>query len=240
MKQRLGLFSFLLVVGSLTVCTAEDTSDERIEQALVVTTNWARRYEFRREGDDGQQALKRSEGSILRWSNPVAGELYGNVFVWTHRGRPEIVGSLLQWFSPHTHGSHEFHSLSTEPIAGGRDGRLLWEYDQPGVKLMEVPRGSDVADRPVVRLRQMRAIARRFSVEKTDREQVQRNLRLLSQPLVRFGDDESEIVDGGAVRVRAGDRPRGVFDGRGEKGRREAPLAFRHGANEQRQVRRQL
>lgn len=43
---------------------------------------------------------------ILRWSNPEQRQIYGNVFLWTHRDSPAVVGSLFKWFSPFTHMSH--------------------------------------------------------------------------------------------------------------------------------------
>jgi hypothetical protein len=33
---------------------------------------------------------------ILKWSNPIRGSLYGDVDIWTLKGRPEVVWSYLE------------------------------------------------------------------------------------------------------------------------------------------------
>lgn len=79
------------------------------EAAFQMTREAAQEYEFAIRGVD--QPAKFREQPILRWSNPERGQVYVNVFLWTDRGRPVVVGSLFKWFAPFTHMSHEFHSL---------------------------------------------------------------------------------------------------------------------------------
>lgn len=174
----------------LLIIIASGESDESVTadlaaEALQVTTDAAKAYAFQLAGDEPCELMFRPE-SVLRWSNPVAGEVYGNVFVWTRDGRPEVIGSLHQWLSPLTHGSHEFHSLATGPVRGSRDGQVVWNAVQPGIELRPVPDQQPVAQSEVGRLRQMRDISRRFTIQKTDREEVTREMRLLSQPIYRY------------------------------------------------------
>ena len=42
----------------------------------------------------------------------MIGVIYGNVFVWTKDGRPEVIGSILQWYEPHKHSTHEFSQVA--------------------------------------------------------------------------------------------------------------------------------
>src|SRR4051812_8729485 len=86
---------------------------ELIAAALKLTKQAAAKYEFTVEGADGRQP-RLVEEPVLQWSNPSAGQVYGNVFLWTSGGRPVVVGSLFKWFSPHTHMSHEFQSLAEQ------------------------------------------------------------------------------------------------------------------------------
>src|SRR4051794_24599479 len=80
--------------------SAEDK--EPIAAALKLTKEAAAKYEFTLEGADNQRPQLVAE-PVLRWSNPSAGEIHGNVFLWTSGGRPAVVGSIFKWFSPHTH-----------------------------------------------------------------------------------------------------------------------------------------
>lgn len=184
----------LLVFLGADASWGQDSNDRRAE-ALEVTSRAAKEYTFELAGPQ-PQALTFHPASILHWSNPVAGEVFGNVFVWTHQGRPEVIGSLHQWYSPLTHGSHEFHSLSTGPVRGSRDGQPVWNSERPGIELRRVPGQQAVGESPVARLRQMRAIARRFTVQKTDREAVTREMRLLAQPVYRYPTGKTSVLDG--------------------------------------------
>lgn len=191
-----GVAPVLLTVALIANSPADDReSDTPVNEALRVTTNAAKLYEFE-IADMPSRHLVLHPNSILRWSNPVAGEVYGNVFVWTHNGRPEVIGSIFQWYSPNTHGSHEFHSLTVHSLEGTREGELVWMSPEAGVAFNSVPKQPLVADTQAIRIRQMRAIARRFQIQKTDREDVTRQLRLLAQPIYRYGGDNSDVLDG--------------------------------------------
>lgn len=174
----------------------DDSADARVAEALATTTEAAKHYQFRMSGGDRTKTLDFHPKSVLRWSNPVIGVVYGNVFVWTHEGRPEVIGSLLQWYSPFKHGTHEFHSLSQSQVEGTRDGAVIWEAVPPGIRRKQVPESPIVGDSPLTRLRQMRAIARQFKIESTNRDAKTTDLRLLSQPIFRYGDAKSKVIEG--------------------------------------------
>jgi hypothetical protein len=128
---------------------ASTQEKEQIEAALKLTREAAGKYEIVPEGTGEMTARLRAE-PVLRWSNPAVGEIHGNVFLWTNvdktgidgkavdgvrsdragpdgmgSGRPVAVGSLFKWFSPHTHTSHEFHSLAEGPITANYEGRQV-------------------------------------------------------------------------------------------------------------------
>ncbi len=173
----------------------ESGDDSRVAEALRITTEAAKLYQFEIAGEQSHP-LKLHPDSILRWSNPVAGEVYGNVFVWTHHGRPEVIGSIFQWFSPETHGSHEFHSLATGPLEGIGEGKSNWISPTAGIEFSALPDAPQVAESATVRSRQVRAMSRRFHLQKTDRKDVTRDLRLLTQPIFRYGDGHPDVLDG--------------------------------------------
>ena len=193
-------WSLFLSAGLLTsvmiVPGRADEADVSITEALRITTDVAKRYQFELLSNPTTK-LKLHPQPILRWSNPVAGEVHGNVFVWTHQRRPEVIASIFQWFSPLTHGSHEFQSLAIEGIQGARAGESVWTSPPPaGIELQPIADQPPLAESPSVRLRHVRAMARRFQVRKTDRDEVSRELRLLAQPIYRYGGDNSDVLDG--------------------------------------------
>jgi hypothetical protein len=145
---------------------------------------------------------------ILQWSNPVVGSIHGSVFVWTAKGRPELVASIYKWYGPvNFHLAVEFHSLATGPITARENGSVVWSPTQPGLTFTPVPGAPVPAGTPAQRLRQMRALAQEFTAFETDREKVPRDLRLLTQPVYRYNGTEPPLLDGGLFTFVLGTDP---------------------------------
>lgn len=176
--------------------TSDSIEKQNSEAAFAMTREAARKYEFEMHGVDPPAMLR--EQPILRWSNPERGQVYGNVFLWTHRGRPVVVGSLFKWFSPFTHMSHEFHSLSVGEIAAKNELKEVWRSTQPGVQFAPIPDAPAAAATPAARLAQMRQLARQFTARSIDREGLKQELRQLAQPVYRYEveKDSTDLVDG--------------------------------------------
>jgi hypothetical protein len=168
---------------------------ELIAAALKLTKEAAGRYEFALEGAD-KLAPKLVEEPVLRWSNPSAGEVHGNVFLWTAGGRPAVVGSIFKWFSPHTHMSHEFHSLAEQPLSGKFDGNEVWSVSEPGVRFAALAGAPTPAAGKPQRLLQMRDLAMGCAVTKRERDDTVSELRLLPQPIFRYEAPQAGVIDG--------------------------------------------
>ncbi len=133
---------------------------------------------------------------LLRFTNPVSGLQDGAFLVWqSETGRP-MVGAQV-FLTNEDLWIHEFQSLATVPLKVTRDETSIWEPNRAGVEVKLVPDAPAPAARPVQRLVQMRQIANRFSVadEFEGRKQTDK-LRLMAKPLVRFGADGTDTIDG--------------------------------------------
>jgi hypothetical protein len=172
---------------------AEKTEAARASEAAAVAKKAAEAYKLT-TGEAGADALQLEAKSLLHWSNPVAGSFHGSVFLWTAKGRPEVVASIYKKYVPLPHHlGIEFHSLTEGPATAERDGLTEWSPVRGGVKFQPVPGAPAPAATPALRLRQMRAMAAEFSATKTDRNALSRPLRLLTQPVYRY---ESTDPDG--------------------------------------------
>jgi hypothetical protein len=169
---------------------------EQIDAALKLTKESAEKYKFVLDQFPDNEAKLVAE-PILKWSNPAAGEIHGNVFLWTVHGRPAVVGSLYKWFSPHTHMSHEFHSFSESPLKGRFNDAEVWSPRAGGLKFAPLPEAPKVAASAMQRVGQMRRLAKDFVATKKERDGNQQELRLLPQPIYRYSSPEQKVVDGG-------------------------------------------
>jgi hypothetical protein len=167
----------------------------RAEEFRAFAKREAMAYTIRLEGSD--QPLKLQPEPVLKWSNPVMGTIYGDVFVWTANGRPEAVASIYRFFSHDPHRANEFHSLALGKLTAERDGTVVWTPSRPGVELKPIPGAPAPAGSPAARLRQMRALAQEFTGRQTNRAGVDRDMRLLAQPLYRYEGTKGDLIDGG-------------------------------------------
>ncbi len=185
------------LLGMTSVSRAQPPQNEKAlaEEFREFAKREATTYTLRREGSD--RPLKLQPEPVLKWSNPVIGTIYGDVFVWTDQGRPEAVASIYKFYSPLTHRANEFHSLALGKVTADRDGTTVWMPSRPGLELKPIPGAIAPAESAPLRLRQMRALAAEFTGRQTNREGVDRDMRLLAQPIYRYENTKGELIDGG-------------------------------------------
>jgi hypothetical protein len=186
--------------------SAPAANKELIDSALKLTQNEAAKYEITLADERGTTLALRKE-PVLKWSNPAAGEIHGNVFLWTVNDRPAVAGSLFKWFSPHTHMSHEFHSLAEVPLKARYQEGEVWRTSRGGVSFAPVPEATAPAAAAGRRFIQMRELAKGFSATKTERDGNQTELRLLPQPAYRYSSAKDKIQEGGLFVLVQGTDP---------------------------------
>jgi hypothetical protein len=140
-------------------------------------------YEFTLESAQPRKLTLESR-SLLNWSNAERGADVGAVFLWTDKGRPQLIACAFG----REKLRHEFHSLGTEPIAAARGGEAVHRF-QPGLAWQEFPAAQPAEAAPppakqrALRLSQMRRQAERFRVVMGGKNPVE--MRLLTQPVFR-------------------------------------------------------
>jgi hypothetical protein len=152
----------------------------------------AQKYQFHHDVER-QHELKLLDKPVMRWANDD--DWSGDVFVWLHAGRPEVIGCILS--GPGAGGRpvyHEFHLLAEQPIgATDLETNRRWQPTE-GLARTLVPDAPAPADTAAGRLTQMRQMARNFTAHMEADGSWE--LRLLPQPLFRYGEPEGAVVDG--------------------------------------------
>ena len=175
-----------------------DSAQLRTAESVEIATSEVGKYEIFL-GGDRKTPLKLYPTPILRFTNPVVGDFYSNVFVWTRKGRPEVVASITNWYAPTRRFGGEFQSLSSGLLTAVGLGKTVWEPENPGVNLKLVVGANRPSKRPATRLRQMLALTREFKVAaKTtaDRSDVPKQLRLLPRAIFRYKSTDPQVLDG--------------------------------------------
>lgn len=186
---------------ALLACSqaAQDEGVERERQAAVARLAPAKAEQIAIWRERPERQADFEPKPLLRWSNPTAGSVYGEVFLWTQHNRPIAVASIFRWYHPFTDADIEFTSLSEDAVGAEENTQPIWTSKAAGVQWQRLkdllPEGG-----PASRLSQMRAIAKRFSARLHDLrggDDVSRELRLLQQPVYRYADGEHAVRDGG-------------------------------------------
>jgi hypothetical protein len=137
---------------------------------------------------------------VYVWTNPVrTGGQDGAVYVWTCRGRPEVLGSFFSFPAKGPRRLyHEFHSLSLSVLDVQRAGThaQTWTPLAPGIQITPIAGAPAPAPAARERLAQMRMLSRDFSASSKDREDRRWELRLLPQPLFRYESTDPDVLDG--------------------------------------------
>ncbi|HWB11243.1 MAG TPA: hypothetical protein VG826_18585 [Pirellulales bacterium] len=194
LSPRLLLIFAAILAVVIPVAEAEEQPTQPVDSAERIL-ELARKYEFFADADHKTPLLLKPE-PLLRYSNPVRGDVYGNVFVWTWQGRPEIVGAIFDFRSEGKLDTG-LHALSRPGIAGCRGGKEFWNPPAAGVVFRPVPRAPTPATTNTARRRQMGELARGFTVERNHPEQLTGEMRLLPQPIYRYSCASAKVVDGG-------------------------------------------
>lgn len=188
-----------LVPAALLLADDPPKASTQLEKRLQeINVAEAKRWTMHLDSDFKQKA-ELVERPVYYWTNPTkGGGQHGAVFVWTHEGRPIVVGSI---FAHPTEGKrrivHEFHSLAPEVIYPDCDDGdpASWE-PKAGLKLAPLLDAPTPAKSPTQRLRQIKALGGRFGGHTVDWRKERWELRLLPQPLYRYGKTNADVIDG--------------------------------------------
>jgi len=173
--------------------------DARIkrERLLEIYTNEAAGYVIYHD-TSRKERVELERDPVYVWTNPVRDSGQdGAVFVWTCRGRAEVIGCF---FSAPSTGPrklyHEFHSLSLLVLDVSRSGSNTWTPEAPGIELTPIAGAPGPSRTAPQRLAQMRALTHDFSASTKDDKETRWELRLLPQPLCRYKSTDPDVLDG--------------------------------------------
>jgi hypothetical protein len=192
------LFAILsFVCGSQTRLAAEFDSDE-------LRDAWSAEYlklakDTRIVSRANPDLISLNPVPLMKWSNPVIdnGTTSGDFFVWTRNKQPVAVGTFFSYVPSNTTDktmrkvAMAFHALVVEDLELEANsvkrtihGTLLHQIEYQ-------PEDAEVANTSIRRMQQMRTLAKSVEAE-TILNGKPEPLRLLPQPLLVFGQAESE------------------------------------------------
>ena len=156
------------------------------------------------------KAAQLNAAPLLHYSNPAGETLDATLWSWGTRGRPVALASISQEISDFKtpKWSCELVSLADESILLTAKPGWTWEPPNSTIDWQPVAEAPAPGETAVVRARQMKDIARRYSATGTyrdGREVVE--LRLMDRPLSRYSDPNTGLIDGALYAFAGGTNP---------------------------------
>ncbi|MGE5193080.1 MAG: hypothetical protein ACM3U2_11320 [Deltaproteobacteria bacterium] len=201
MKFRLWLT--VLVGISVALLTAWPSRSDETGDGTGADEQLAKIKELLEQAIDWYDVLPDAEAKtrlrpqvVMRWRNQVRLQTGAALMaVWTDHGRPAAMASIFQWDDDIC---HEFGALSRSNRLAARDKTaVIWSPAKSGVDFRDVADVPAPAGNPAARLRQMKAIAERFTARlpKRNGDANHEVLRLLPRPLYRYDLKEADGAD---------------------------------------------
>ena len=141
----------------------------------------------------------------------------GTVWIWGRSGRPSAVMTVTKHRAARQgpHWLTELTSLATGPITGNVEGIGTWQPSRPGVVMRKLPKAPPPAEDAAQRLRQMKDLVRQIRARESSRPREGPSakpvrffeLRVLPQPVHRYADAQSGLIDGGMFVIAYGLNP---------------------------------
>jgi hypothetical protein len=184
------MFGLIAVAAALSGVSAAENDAE----SAKLVEQLAGRYDFFADADL-KTKFERAEKPLLKYTNPLQGDVYGHVYVWTHQGRPEVVGAI---FDHRTQGTaySELHTLARAGVVACRDGKEFWKPQSAGVTFQAVPGAPAPAATEAARMLQLRELSRGFSVERNHPVDGKQAMRMMPHPIFRYASPETNTLDG--------------------------------------------
>jgi hypothetical protein len=176
---------------------AAEAARKKRERLLEIYRGEAAGYTIYRDSARKERVELQRE-PVYIWTNAVRSKGQdGAVFVWTCRGRVEVVGTFFSYPATGPRNlNHELHSLSLSVLDVNREGAHTWTPLAPGVDLTAIAGAPVPAASSAQRLVQMRALTRDFTATTQDDKEDRWELRLLPQPLYRYESTDPDVLDG--------------------------------------------
>ncbi len=191
----------LLWHGAMATGLAQSTSDEvSAEDKAAEVHRWADRVadEIQIRPVNASTFGKRVPGSLIRWSNPIADDVFGDCYLWTQDGKPSAFLSVYAFYDTVDNRRLTFQSLSEKPLLAQRNESTIWKPELPGIQWLQTVRLPEPGQTPVIRTRQLKIIANSCVAKISERNDPSsfRQLRLLAKPLYRYTAASESILDG--------------------------------------------
>lgn len=205
----------LIGIGHVAFAEEKDPQPEQAEQAksvskrrLAIMQDAIDAFAVSSKDIEAESALKFGNSPKLRYDDQVRNLLDAGVWRLGEQGRPTAFVTIELYGAGEGRAllTYEFVSLSPQQLAMTSSKGPHWSPASTDLKFVPLDKAPAPDASEKIRLTQMREIARRFLARQLYRGE-KLELRLLTQPIDRYKDEEHNITDGAAFVYANGTNP---------------------------------
>ena len=134
---------------------------------------------------------------ILRYTDPQREFPDATLWVWTVDGRPAAFSKLERIGKAESpHWQYCLATVNDERIDVKWPDGIVWKSRRAGLEFHKLDEKSPPQKTAPLRLAQLRTLARTFRATTTERDDKPEEMRLLTQPIMRYSNPDQKLTDG--------------------------------------------
>jgi hypothetical protein len=180
----------------------ENASQSQPDMLLAAMRAQAERFTVAQTVNGKMEEVPLRADPVFRYTDQPRGYVDATLWCWGMKGRP-IVLTKVEAYVPHRVGTRALWqycvvSLAEHPVEVRFLGQQKLVVNKAGVELHALEKAPVSADRPAMRLRQMKQIAARFAgtIHIDGNPKDKQEMRRLPTPIYRYDDETDGLRDG--------------------------------------------
>lgn len=184
-----------LLLG-LAAPAEEDSADSKAAAALRLMHDEMAKLKVTVKPGSKSVAAEFKTGPILRYTDPQRAFPDATLWAWTVDGVPVVFSKLERIEGPKTRWQYCIASVCEDRVAVRWADGSVWGSTRAGIEFKKLDQKDPPQKTAALRLIQMRTIVRNFRAVTTDREEQSEEMRVLTQPLLRYSNPGQTLIDG--------------------------------------------
>lgn len=188
----LGIVTAMMVSGTASIAADETPESAKATTAVRLMHDEVARLKVTVERKPKPLVAELKAEPILRYTDPLREFPDATLWVWTVDGRPAAFSKLERIGKAESpHWQYCLAAVNDERIEVKWPDGIVWKSRHAGLAFHKL----DEKTAPL-RLAQMRTLARTFRATTTERDDKPEEMRLLTQPILRYSNPDQKLTDG--------------------------------------------
>lgn len=189
--------AMLVAAGPASIAADETPESAKATAAVRLMHDEVARLKVTVERKPKPLVAELKADPILRYTDPLREFPDATLWVWTVDGRPAAFSKLERIGKAESpHWQYCLATVNDERIDVKWPDGIVWKSRRAGLEFHKLDEKSPPQKTAPLRLVQLRTLARTFRATTTERDDKPEEMRLLTQPIMRYSNPDQKLTDG--------------------------------------------